>query len=217
MKEQLDPREFMITRKRKKYKFAMYHNNPLCFELDEWRGQPIPQVMEVGAGTGLFSVELARVNPDKRFLAVDVKADRLQTGAKRAVELGLDNIQFLRARVDQLKDVIQPSSLNTVWVTFPDPFPKERYAKHRLTHPAFLSIYESLLAMDGILRFKTDAKALFDWSLERIVENKWIIIDLSFDLHHSSLLREAKIETTYERRYLGEGKPINYVAAIRPR
>lgn len=215
MKERLDPNEFMITRRRKKYKFALYHNNPLCFELDEWRGQPAPRVLEVGAGTGLFSVELARTNPDKRFLAVDVKADRLQTGARRAVDLGLNNIQFLRARVDQLDDVIKPDSLSTIWVTFPDPFPKERYAKHRLTHPTFLRIYHSLLGVEGALRFKTDARALFYWSLETLVENKWIITDLSFDLHESNAPYDTKIMTTYEQRYMGEDKPINYVAAIK--
>jgi tRNA (guanine-N7-)-methyltransferase len=114
-------------------------------------------------------------------------------------------------------DTIKPGSLDEIWVTFPDPFPKDRYAKHRLTHPGFLGIYELLLVPQGLLRFKTDAKVLFDWSLERLVENKWIIRELSFDLHESNMSDEAKIATTYERRYQDAGRHINYVAAIRSR
>lgn len=216
MKEQLDPNEFMITRKRKKYKFALYHNSPLCFELDEWRDQPMPQVVEIGAGTGLFSVELAKNSPDKRFLAVDVKADRLQTGARRAAELGLGNIQFLRARADQLPSVINAGSVDMIWVTFPDPFLKDRYAKHRLTHPGFLGVYEQLLGENGRLHFKTDAVELFCWSLERLVENKWILLNLSFDLHESDVSDSAKSMTTYERRYVAQGRRIGYVEAARP-
>ena len=82
----VDPNQFVIARKRKKYKFAKFHNAKNCFELDEWRDfyqqhQPGFSRLEVGAGTGLFSVELAARYPDKLFAAIDVKADRLQKGA----------------------------------------------------------------------------------------------------------------------------------------
>jgi tRNA (guanine-N7-)-methyltransferase len=103
-----------------------------------------------------------------------------------------------------------------LWVTFPDPFPKERSAKHRLTHPQYLKIYEMLLQKDGALYFKTDAKALFDWSLETLVEEGWNIDELSFDLHESALSEEYKIKTTYETRYMSEGIKINFVKASPP-
>lgn len=210
---QLDPNEFIITRKRKKYKFALYNNHPLCFEIDEWKGQPNPQVIEIGAGTGLFAVELAARFPNKQILAVDVKADRLITGAKQAVDRGLTNVRFLRAHVDQLHNVITPQTVEKMWVTFPDPFPKERYAKHRLTHPRFLGFYKKVLNAGGVLYFKTDAKALFDWSLEQLVAKGWSILELTFDLHGSSLSSEYKIMTTYEQRYVTEGLKINFVKA----
>jgi tRNA (guanine-N7-)-methyltransferase len=212
----LDPHDFIITRKRKKYRFALFHNSPLCFEVEAWANAQTPQHLEIGAGTGLFSVAQATDAPDSVFLAVDVKADRLQTGARRASEHGQTNVQFLRARADQLPFLLTPHSLESIWATFPDPFPKERNAKHRLTHPQFLHIYADLLKKDGALYFKTDAKQLFDWSLEQLVTEHWRIEVLSFDLHESDLDAAYKIQTTYEARYLKEGLKINFVKATPP-
>ena len=220
MSELLNPDDFVIIRKRKKYKFAKFHNAENCFEFDEWRDfyqqrQPGVSRLEVGAGTGLFSVELAARYPDKLFAAIDVKADRLQKGAYTALEKGLDNIYFIRARADQISDLFALSTLVNIWVTFPDPFPKKRAAGRRLTHPYFLRRYAQLLQPGGELLFKHDDRDFFRWSLEQLAAEKWQIAELSFDLHESSLDDEYKIMTTYEQRWLNEGKAINFVKATR--
>ena len=220
MGELLNPDDFVIVRKRKKYKFAKFHNAENCFELDEWRDfyrqrQPGVSRLEVGAGTGLFSVELAARYPDKLFAAIDVKADRLQKGAYIALERSLKNIYFIRARADQIGDLFALSTLVNIWVTFPDPFPKKRAAGRRLTHPYFLRRYAQLLQPGGELLFKHDDRDFFCWSLEQLVAEKWQITELSFDLHESSLDDEYKIMTTYEQRWLNEGKAINFVKATR--
>ncbi len=209
----LDPNEFIITRKRKKYKFALFANSPLCFEREDWPPGKKSTVLEVGAGTGLFGVTLAQADPQASVVAVDVKADRLQTGARAAESEGLANISFLRCRVDQLSDLLVPQSLDTIWVTFPDPFPKDRSSKHRLTHPNYLTVYKQLLKPGGSLYFKTDAKELFDWSLEQLVAGGWCVKELSFDLHESKLHDSYKVMTTYEKRFTGEGIKINFVKA----
>ncbi len=211
-----NPEDFIITRKRKKYKFALFHNSPICFEAEQWPGDLRPEILEIGAGTGLFSVALAEAYPGKSIVAVDVKADRLQTGARAADDKKLDNVRFLRARAGQLPQLFTPGTFEKIWVTFPDPFPKDRSAKHRLTHPQFLKMYASFLQKGGALYFKTDAKNLFDWSLEQLVAEKWDIKELSFDLHESDLPAEYKIMTTYETRYTGEGLKINFVKATPP-
>jgi tRNA (guanine-N(7)-)-methyltransferase len=217
--ELLNPDDFVIVRKRKKYKFAKFHNAENCFEFDEWRDfyqqrQPSVSRLEIGAGTGLFSVELAARYPDKLFAAIDVKADRLQKGAYIALERGLKNIYFIRARADQIGDLFALSTLVNIWVTFPDPFPKKRAAGRRLTHPYFLRRYAQLLRSSGELLFKHDDRDFFCWSLEQLVAEKWQITELSFDLHESSLDDEYKIMTTYEQRWLNEGKAINFVRAL---
>lgn len=220
MSELLNPDDFVVVRKRKKYKFAKFHNAENCFEFDEWRDfyqqhQPGVSRLEIGAGTGLFSVELAARYPDKLFAAIDVKADRLQKGAYIALERGLKNIYFIRARADQISDLFALSTLVNIWVTFPDPFPKKRAAGRRLTHPYFLRSYAQLLQPGGELLFKHDDRDFFCWSLEQLAAEKWQITELSFDLHESSLDDEYKIMTTYEQRWLNEGKAINFVKATR--
>jgi len=216
MSELLDPKEFIITRKRKKYKFALFQNSPLCFEADAWKNEPSVDVLEMGAGTGLFSVAQAELAPNNQFLAMDVKADRLQKGAKEATDKDVENVRFLRGYADQLPELLPAHSLKAIWVTFPDPFPKARAAKRRLLHPHFLALYASLLRKDGVLYFKTDAHILFEWGLEQLVGTGWNIQELSFDLHESSLDDSYKLKTTYERRYMSEGLKIHFVKAALP-
>ena len=147
----LNPKEFIITRKRKKYKFALFHNSSLCFEYGDWDKSFAPDVVEVGAGNGKFAVELASRHPEQRFVALDVKGDRLQHGARLAEERGLTNVRFLRARADQIDELFVPESLTSIWVTFPDPFPRKRSAGRRLMHPIFLKKYAALLKNTGKL------------------------------------------------------------------
>jgi tRNA (guanine-N(7)-)-methyltransferase len=137
----------------------------------------------------------------------------LQNGAYAALEQDLKNVFFVRARADQIDELISPKLLETIWITFPDPFPKKRSAGRRLTHPYFLRRYAQLLKPGGTLMLKHDDRDFFCWSLEQLVAEKWRISELSFDLHESDLSGEYKIMTTYERRWLNEGKAINFVKA----
>jgi len=209
----IDPNEYVITRKRKKYKFAKFANSSLCFEFDNWQKQSV-DVIEVGAGTGLFSVELATRHPEHSFVAMDVKADRLQKGAYEAEERGLTNIRFLRARADQMNECFEPHSVGTIWLTFADPFPKKRSTGRRMSHPTFLQIYANLLKDHGSFILKHDSPEFFSWSLEQLVGEKWHLEELSFDLHESSLSEDYKIMTTYEKKWTDEGSAINLVRAI---
>lgn len=208
----INPDDYIITRKRKKYKFAKFANSPLCFELDEWKKRQV-DVLEIGAGTGLFSVELASRYPAKIFTAIDVKADRLQKGAYEAEARGLKNINFVRMRADQLLEAFSNHSIDKIWLTFPDPFPKKRSAGRRMTHPHFLKIYQKLLSKKGQLYLKHDNPEFFSWSLEQLVDEGWCIKELSFDLHESELSNDYKIETTYEQHWLSEGLKTNFVCS----
>lgn len=109
-----------------------------------------------------------------------------------------------------LESIFGKNSVDEIWLTFPDPYPRKRSAKHRLTHPYFLTQYQAVLKPQAKLRFKTDNRMLFLWSLERLVAQKWGIEELSFDLHESGLSEEYKIMTYYEQRFTKEGVPINY-------
>lgn len=210
----VNPDDFIITRKRKKYKFALFANSPLCFEFEEWDNAWTPDVVEVGAGTGHFVVELAEKHPEVQYVAVDVKGDRLQKGAREAEIKGLKNVRFLRARADQMVDIFKPNSVKEIWLTFSDPFPRSRSAGRRLTHPTFLAMYSKILSSHGSLLIKHDNPAFFQWSLEQLVVCKWNITELSFDLHESELSEDYKIKTQYERRWIGEGRITQFARAV---
>lgn len=210
----INPNDFIITRKRKKYKFALFANSPLCFEFAQWQADWPVDVVELGAGTGQFVVELAARYPGRSFLAVDVKGDRLQKGASEAEQRGLTNVKFLRARADQLVEIFRPNSLQEIWLTFSDPFPRSRSAGRRLTHPSFLAQYKKLLTNSGSLLIKHDNPEFFQWSLEQLVATGWQLRELSFDLHESELPDDYKVPTPYEQRWLGEGRVTQFVRAV---
>lgn len=215
--------QLYITRKRKIWKFAHFDQWANCFQAEsvgsefwaEYFVSSQPLIVEIGAGTADLSVGLARQDAAGNYVAIDVKSDRLYTGAKVALSEGLKNIVFVRAQLRQMDELFAAHSIAELWVTFPDPFPRGRQAKHRLTHPKFLQTYKRLLAPDGILRLKTDNRQLFLWSLEQMVAEGWRIRELSFDLHESDLSDSYKITTHFERKYIAQGVPISCVSATR--
>jgi len=220
----------IISRKRKLYKFANFNSYSNCFDvprdsaaklsyarivdyLPQSSDDPRKLIVEIAAGNAQFSLALARLHPECNFIAVDIKSDRLYTSARQATQQGVSNIAFVRMNLAELSRLLPARSVSELWLTFPDPFPKKRSAKHRLSHPSFLAQYEAILKQDGLLKYKTDNIDLFKWSLEQLVAQKWRLNELSFDLHESDLSDEYKIKTYYEERFTGQGLPISYCTA----
>ncbi|MCL2173803.1 tRNA (guanosine(46)-N7)-methyltransferase TrmB [Candidatus Saccharibacteria bacterium] len=181
-------------------------------------------VVEIGAGSALFAVELARCHPEKLLIAVDIKGDRLFQGAREAAKLNLENIYFVRSDIAQITEVIPPHFASEIWLTFPDPWPRKPDARHRLTAPRYLADYRQILTTSlagsdpaksesAKLHLKTDNLPLFEWSLEQLEQNGWKIDNLSRDLHTSDLPKEFKIMTSYEQKFVDDGLPIYYLGA----
>lgn len=229
MPEPTDPfAHLVISRKRKRYKFAHFDNFANCFWLDDssasqtkraikryfTKAQPL--TLELAAGTADLSLELARRYPQQNLAAIDTKSDRLYTSAKQALTEGLTNLVFVRLHISQLARLWPPGSVETIWLTFPDPYPRKRSVRRRLTHPQFLAVYQQVLRPGGQLHFKTDNQALFAWSLEQFASVGWQVRQQSSDLHASALPADDKIMTAYERRFHGQGLPIYYVSISPP-
>lgn len=203
-------------KKRKLHKFGIFENNQNCFENKDFKFSKLASKsqtvnLELAAGSADLSLGLAQRNPDQQFIAIDIKADRLASGASKASRLKLNNLKFLRTNIVDLLELIPANSIDKIWITFPDPMPKKRQQKHRLVGRNFLSIYKKILKSDGRVLFKTDDINLFHFGLEQIVKHGGKILSLSFDLHSSALPDDYKITTTYERKFLAEGKTVNFV------
>lgn len=216
-------RDLIITRKRKLYKFAHFKDYKNCYSfmrgdikfsleksLSTWFSDDNPRILEIAAGNAQFSLNLAKKYPNLDFVAADIKSDRLYTSAKQALEQDINNIVFTRINMQELKSALMPESIQTIWLTFPDPYLRKRSVRRRLTHPDFLNSYKKLLTKNGDLKFKTDNRELFLWSLEQFVGQKWKIKELSFDLHESNLPDDYKIKTYYEEKYTKNKIPINF-------
>lgn len=173
-------------------------------------GQPI--IVELACGRGDYTNGLARRFPEKNFIGVDIKGDRIWHGSTRALEEGLDNVAFLRTMILELENFFEESELSELWITFPDPRPRDRDERRRLTHPRFLEMYQRLLKDGGIFHLKTDDRPFFNFSLEQLQTFPVKNLMYTTDLYESPMLEEHYgIQTTYERRWLNEGKKINYL------
>ncbi|MFK7900474.1 MAG: tRNA (guanosine(46)-N7)-methyltransferase TrmB [Cyclobacteriaceae bacterium] len=173
----------------------------------------LPITAEMGCGNGEYTVGLAEQFKDKNCIGVDVKGSRIWRGQTTALEKEVvTNTAFLRASILDIEKFFEPNELQEIWITFPDPRPRLGDAKRRLTSPRFLKLYKKVIHPNGFLQLKTDDFPLYKFTLESIKEVGGTIINHTDDLYSSDLLKDHfGIQTTYEKRFLAEGKKINYI------
>jgi len=172
-----------------------------------------PVTVELACGRGEYSVNLAEQFPNQNFVGVDVKGDRLWKGSTWAIERSLKNVGFLRADILGLATFFGTGEISELWITFPDPRPRKRDIKRRLTGNRYLDIYKPLIGKGGWVRFKTDNTGLFEFTLEELNLRK-DIQDLKHtdDLYQSDLRPECfDIKTRYEEMFTAEGEKIKYL------
>lgn len=178
-------------------------------------GNENPLYLELACGRGEYTTGLAAVYPDRNFVGVDVKGARIWKGSTVAVENKLDNAAFLRIKMYLLPEFFAPGEVDGIWLTFPDPRPRDRDEKHRLTFINYLKMYKNILRKGGMFYFKTDNLGLFEYTLGVLAHNTELSIrDLVYtkDLYNSEYMSEHHgIETTYERKFVKEGFKINYL------
>ncbi|MBS1949757.1 MAG: tRNA (guanine(46)-N(7))-methyltransferase [Cytophagales bacterium] len=169
--------------------------------------------VELACGRGEYSVGLARKFPNQNFVGVDIKGDRLWKGSTWAFEEGLKNVGFLRTQILTIESFFDESEVDEIWLTFPDPRPRKRDIKRRLTSPRFLDLFKNILKPEGWFRFKTDNTGLFDYTLEELNQRRDIReLKFTHDLYQSSLQAECfDIKTRYEEMFSAEGEKIKYL------
>lgn len=169
-------------------------------------------VLELGCGRGEYTVGLAKHYPEKNFVGIDIKGSRLWKGSQIAIEEGLKNVGFLRIHIQNLQDYFAAQEVSEIWITFPDPRPRDSDEHRRMTHPRFLAMYREILQPEGIVHLKTDNRPLFEYTLEILKQEGVKDLVHTFDLYQSEL-NEAHlgIKTTYEAKFTAMGFDINYL------
>lgn len=174
-----------------------------------------PIVLELGCGKGEYTVGLSQQYPDKNFIGLDLKGNRIWVGATQLIEKNIANAGFLRCRIENIGSCFAPSEVSEIWITFADPQPNKNRASKRLTAQHFLEQYKQILKPGGIIHLKTDSTILYESTLDVIQENNHKLILHTNDLYHntpenieSSLLN---IQTHYEKLFTAKGFLINYI------
>lgn len=173
----------------------------------------LPLVVELACGRGEFTVGLAGVYPENNFIGVDIKGSRIWKGATIAKEAGLPNVAFLRTPIELLADSFEEGEINEIWITFPDPRPKDRDEKRRLTSPKFLEMFKKLLTENGIIHLKTDNTGLYEYTRAVIFSRKDVeVLKATGDFYASSWKDDHHgIMTRYEKMFMEKGESIKYL------
>lgn len=185
----------------------------------KWRSEVFknqnPIILELGCGKGEYSVGLGKQYPDKNFIGVDLKGNRIYIGAKEALELNLENVVFLRTRIDFITNFFNQEEVDEIWLTFSDPQPKK--PNKRLSSPPFVNRYRQILKKGGLVHMKTDSDLLFEYTQEQIHEQQYECLELTWDLYGSDLMNIDEetnsifhIRTHYEKLFSGKGHVIKY-------
>ena len=169
-----------------------------------------PITLELGCGKGEYTVGLAKKYPNRNFIGIDLKGARLWQGAKIAQQEDLKNVAFIRTKIDQLLSFFDRQEVAEIWMTFSDPQPK--HERRRLSSPRFLNLYREILEPNGIIHQKTDNRKLFDYTLNVVRHYNFQLDYFSHDIYSDSFEGDAvEIQTYYEKMYLKDGIPINYM------
>ena len=185
----------------------------------KWReifGNDNPVYIEIGMGKGTFIMECAIRNPDINYIGIEKYSSvLLRALEKREQEPDLKNLYFIRMEAEYIENVFEKDEVDSIYLNFSDPWPKDRNAKRRLTSDRFLKRYTGVLKKDGVITFKTDNIDLFDFSVETAKECGWEILAETRDLHHSEY-NEGNIMTEYEKKFSGLGHKINMMKIKQP-
>ncbi|MDO0493967.1 tRNA (guanosine(46)-N7)-methyltransferase TrmB [Clostridioides difficile] len=205
-----------MRRRRKKgadEKLLSYTKYVLRDDIDKLKGKgnlkfrnDNPIHVEFGTGKGKFITTLAKQNPDINYIAMELKEEVLLKAVEKADASNLNNILFLWGDVSNILDYFEAKELSRIYINFCDPWPKNRWSKRRLTHSGFLEMYNRVLEDDGEIHFKTDNEKLFEFSLNEIAANNWLLKNISLDLGNSEY--ENNVTTEYEDKFMSQGMRI---------
>lgn len=198
------------------------HDNPLVVD---YRGEDVdmkgqwqkhfknenPVILEVACGKGHYARGLGKMYPQNNYIGVEIKGNRIFTGANGALLNKEENVAFLRARIEFMEYYFAPNEISEIWITFPDP--QLGKARKRTTAPRFLDVYRNLLKKENnIVHLKTDSTELYEYTLEVLEEQKVKILYQNDDIYAKPLdFPELEIKTFYEEMHLKDNRTIKYI------
>jgi len=170
-----------------------------------------PIVLELACGRGEYTVGLSTIYPGKNFIGVDIKGNRIYIGAKKCLEKDIKNAAFLRTQIAMLPTYFKADEIKEIWITFPDPQLRTSKARKRLTHPAFLRLYNQILSPGGILHLKTDSPDLYRFTKKVIELYRLHLIEDCDDVYAQDQDEALSIKTHYEALNIAGSNRVYYL------
>lgn len=175
-----------------------------------------PIYLELGCGNGEYTVQNSINNPDINYIGIDIKGSRIWKGGSILNKLKSKNAFFLRIQIEEIDCHFKNNEVDEILITFPDPRPKKRDVKKRLTNIKFLKKYQSLLKKNGVLKLKTDDLNFFEYSIECLKKSNFKIIETTKNVYKSKNYKDIKIiKTKYEKKFIDQGKTIKYLMCLK--
>jgi tRNA (guanine-N7-)-methyltransferase len=176
-----------------------------------------PLVLELACGKGEYALGLAQLYPNKNFVGIDIKGNRLWVGAKKAIQQHLNNVAFLRIQIDQITEYFATEEVDEIWITFPDPQLRVSKSKKRLTHPKFLRQYYQVLRPHGKIHLKTDSPDLYEFT-KRVMDMYGCRLHKDIDdvYGRPGIPADLRIVTHYESLDIAQSKRVHYLCFSLP-
>lgn len=162
-----------------------------------------PVHLEIGCGKGQFVIEMAKRHPEINFIAVEKTENVIVTALENADKEKLDNLRFINCGAEYLENYFEDKSIDRIYLNFSCPYPKKKYAKHRLTSESYLKIYKKILKPKSEIHLKTDNTGFFEFTINSMSGFGFVLKNVTFDLHKSGF--EGNIITEYEQRFANMG------------
>ncbi|MCA9385985.1 tRNA (guanosine(46)-N7)-methyltransferase TrmB [Candidatus Dojkabacteria bacterium] len=171
------------------------------------------RVLELACGRGEYTIGLADMYPDSLHIGIDIQGERIWAGAQQGIQKDLQNVLFFRVQIETIADFLPKESIDEIWITFPDPFLREKKAKKRLTSPRFLEIYKTILKDTGKIHLKTDSKELFEYTQEIIAQQDDLEMIEKLEGIPESGNTDPRLDiiTKFEKKWRGLEKEICYL------
>ncbi|MCF0140645.1 MAG: tRNA (guanosine(46)-N7)-methyltransferase TrmB [Mogibacterium sp.] len=170
-------------------------------------GRPI--FLEIGCGKGKFISEIAEMQPDRQFVAIEGNRSVMLRAMEKIQKKNLSNVVFVPEFIEDLTDWFADGEVEGIYLNFSDPHPKNYTYKKRLTYRDRLKQYFRVIRRGGILTFKTDNTGLFEFTIQEALATNLKILDITRDLHAGDY--PDNIETEYEAKFSGLGEKIKRV------
>ncbi len=188
-------------------------NNPSKYK-NKWNdlfGNKNPIKLELGMGRGDFIIEMAKTYPNINFIGLEINDSQMVMAVRNLERLKLPNLKLINANAMNIADYFG-KEIDTIYLTFSEPWPKKIDEKKRFTHFTYLKLYDRIFKKHKHIILKTDNKGLFAYSLETLSQYWYVFDKISLDLHNDER-QISNIMTNYEKQYQKEGRPIYYIDA----